>query len=54
MQLMAVTANSRRSLHIEECDSNQVVMKNIFYFVFLSCINYPLTAKYTTEKLTAT
>ena len=50
---MVVVAKFRRSLHIEKFDFNRLVFSKIFYLVVFSCINLPLTAKYTSEKLIA-
>ena len=50
-QSMAGVAKSRSSLHIEKSDFDMVVLNKIFYLVIFSCINLPLTAKYTSEKL---
>ena len=50
---MAVVAKSRSSLDIEKCDFNMLVLNKIFYLVVFSCINLPLNAKYTSEKLIA-
>ena len=50
---MAVAADSSNSLHIEECDFNEPVLNKIVYMNLFSCINYPLTAKYTTGELIA-
>ena len=47
---MAAVAKSRNSLHKEKCDFNKLVLNKIFYLVVFSCINLPLTAKYTSEK----
>ena len=48
---MAVIAKSRSSLHKDKCDFNKIVLKKILYLVVFSCINLPLTAKYTSGKL---
>ena len=50
---MALAAKSRSSLHIEKCDFNELVLNKIFYLVAFSCINPPLTATHTSEKLNA-
>ena len=50
---MAVVAKSRSSLHQEKCDFNKLVLNEILYLVVSSCINLPLTAKHTSEKLIA-
>ena len=46
---MAVAAKS--SLHMEKCDFKELGLNKIIYLVVFSCINRPLTAKYTSEKL---
>ena len=46
---MAVTVRSRGCLHIGKCNSNELVLK-IFYLIVFSCINCPVTAKYTSEE----
>ena len=51
---MAVAAKSKSSLHIEECDLKELVLDKIFYLVVFSCINCPLTPKYTSENLIPT
>ena len=50
---MAVAAESNNSLRIEECNFSKLVLNKIFFGPF-QLYNYPLTAKYTAEKLTAT
>ena len=50
---MTVATKSRRSLHIEKCDFNELILNKVFYLVLFSCINYRLTAKYTFGKLIA-
>ena len=49
---MAVAAKSR-SFPKEKRDFNKLVFNKIFYLVVFSCINYPINAKYTFEKLIA-
>ena len=51
---MTVVAKSRSSLHKEKCDFNKLVLNKILYLMIFSCINLPLAAKYTSEKLIAT
>ena len=46
---MAVEAQSKSILHKEKCQ--KLVLNKILFLVFFSCINLPLTAKYTSEKL---
>ena len=48
---MVVVAKSRSSLHIEKCDFDELILNKIFYLVTFSCINLPLTVKYTSESL---
>ena len=48
---MTVVAKSRGSLHKEKCDFHKLVLNKILYLVVFSCINLPLTARYTSEKL---
>ena len=43
----------KSSLHLEKCDFNKLFSHNILYLVVFSCINLPLTAKSTSEKLIA-
>ena len=50
---MGVAAKSRSSLHIKKYDFNKLVLNTIFYLVVFNCVNLPLTAKYTSEKLIA-
>ena len=50
---MTVVAKSSSKLHQEKCDFNKLVLKKIVYLVIFSSINFPLTAKYTSEKLIA-
>ena len=50
---MAVAGKSRRNLHMKKCDFNKLVLNKIFHLVVFSYMNYPVTAKYTTEKLIA-
>ena len=50
---MGVAAKSRSSLHIEKYDFKELVLNTIFYLVVFNCVNLPLTAKYTSEKLIA-
>ena len=50
---MGVVAKSRSSFHIEKYDFNNLVLNKIFYLVIFNCINLPVTAKYTSEKLIA-
>ena len=50
---MTVVAKSVSILHKEKCDLNKLVLNKIFYLVVFSCINLPLTAKYTSVKLIA-
>ena len=50
---MAAVAKSRGSLHKEKCDFNKLVFNKILYLVVFSCINLPLTARYTSEKIIA-
>ena len=47
---MAVAADSSNSFHIEICCFNQPVLNKICYVDLFSCINRPLTVKYTTGK----
>ena len=50
---MTVVAKSTTSLHKGKCDFNKLVLNKIHYLVVLNCINLPLTAKHTSEKLIA-
>ena len=50
---MAVVAKSRSSLHKEKCDFSEPTLDKRFYLVVFSFINFPLTVKYTFEKLFA-
>ena len=50
---MGVVAKSRSSLHKEKWDFKKLVLKKILYLLVFSCINLPLTAKYTSEKFIA-
>ena len=50
---MTVVAKPRSSLYERKCDFNKLVLNKISYLVVVSCINFPLTAKYTSEKLIA-
>ena len=49
---MAVLATSRSSLGKEKFDFNKLDLNKILYLVDFCCINLPLTAKYSSEKLT--
>ena len=48
---MALVAKSRSSLHKEKCDFNELILNKVLELVVSSCINLPLTAKYTSEKV---
>ena len=50
---MVVVASSRISLYNEKFDFNKLVLNKKLYLVIFSCINLPITAKYTSEKLIA-
>ena len=50
---MAVVARSISSLHKEKYDFNKLVLNKILYLVVFSCVNLPVTVKYTSEKLIA-
>ena len=50
---MAVVKKLRSSFHKEKCDFNKLVLNKILYLVIFSCIKFSLTAKHTSEKLTA-
>ena len=50
---MSVVAKSRSHLHKNKFNFNQQVSNKILYLDFFSCINLPLTAKYTSEELIA-
>ena len=50
---MAVVTKSRSSLHKEKYDFSNPVLNKKLYLVVFSCINLPLTAKFTHEKLIA-
>ena len=50
---MAVVARSISSLHKEKYDFNKLILNKILYLVVFSCVNLPVTAKYTSEKLIA-
>ena len=52
-QFMAVVAKSRSSFHKEKFDFNKLVLNKILYLVIFSCINLPVTERYTSEKLIA-
>ena len=50
---MPIAAKSRSNLHKKKCDFNKLVLNKMLYFVVFNCINFLLTAKYTSEKLIA-
>ena len=49
----AVEAKSGTNLRKENRNFNKLVFNKILYLVTFNCINLPLTAKYTSEKLNA-
>ena len=50
---MSVAAKSKSHLHKNKYNFNQQVSNKILYLDFFSCINFPITAKYKSEKLIA-
>ena len=50
---MAVVAKPRSSLHKKKCDFDKLVLNKISCLVDVSCVNLPLTTKYTSKKLIA-
>ena len=50
---MVVVAKLRSNLDKDKCDFDNLILTKILYLALFSCINLPLTAKYTSENLIA-